>query len=815
MNWHCFLVMGLILNGLTSPLAGGVAGRAKAPLTFDQHIVPLLNEYCFGCHGNGKHKGDLALDTWSNEASAREDRKTWEKILQKIQAGEMPPEDERQPGSKERRQLVSWIEGTVLNCDCNRPDPGRVTVRRLNRAEYNNTVFDLLGVAFRPADDFPVDDSGYGFDNIGDALSTPGVLLEKYLAASERILDAALEPHGAVGSRTNRYPVDVLELGYNAKQRGDGWVALNSIEEDDVAVNFPVTQAGEYVIRVRAYARQDSTNSIKLTFMLGKQPVKIVPVETNQLAPRYYEASLTVPIGQQRFRAVVRRVKDGMPESEALKWKSGPHQKGAVFVEHLEIEGPLDLKPPRPPETHRRIFFRQPGAGDERQTAREILDRFARRAYRRPVSENELTRLVDLAETARKRCGHHEGESHCFEKGIRTALQAILVSPHFLFRGELQPEPDNPNAIHLVNEYALASRLSYFLWSSMPDDELFNLAGQGKLRRNLEPQVRRMLKDPKSRALVDNFAGQWLQLRNVDLMTPDPKTFAGFDEPLRAAMRRETELFFEHILREDRSVLEFLTADYTFVNRRLARHYGMTNDSRWPSLWNKNGSAGHVPASHAMAASEPVDPFVRVSLRRTPRRGVLTHGSILLITSNPTRTSPVKRGKWVLDNLLNAPPPPPPPNVPELKERKDFPGTLRQRLERHRTDAVCAACHARMDPIGFGLENFDGIGAWRTLDDDAPVDSKGKLASGETFTGAEELALLLAKEKRDQFVRCLADKMLTYGLGRGLEYFDKCALDEIGRNLPRRGYRFSALVMEIVKSAPFQMRRGDDGKRSP
>jgi mono/diheme cytochrome c family protein len=744
--------------------------------TFNASIVPLLNQYCYECHGNGKHKGDVTLDGWKSAADTLADHKTWERVLQMVGNHEMPPRTKPQPSVAQRELLTKWIEVAVFNCDCDHPDPGRVTVRRLNRVEYNHTIRDLLGVNFQPADDFPVDDSGYGFDNIGDALSLPPILMEKYLAAAEKILTAAIGLHADAHPKATRYPVDLLEVGYNAKQRGDGWVALNSIEEDDVAVGYEVPVEAEYAVRVHAYARQDSTNTIKLTFMLDQKPIHMAELETNQTAPRIYEARVTAPAGKHRFRAVVRRVKDGLPEAEALKWKTGPQQKGAVFVEWLELVGPFNVRSQQVEKTRKRLHLRQPARGREKEAARGILANFARRAYRRPVTKVEQDRVVALAQEAWLR-----GDS--FEEGVGLGLQAILVSPHFLFRGELQPEPDNPKSVHPINEHALASRLSYFLWSTMPDDELFLQAARGSLRKNLDKQVNRMLRDPKSRALVDNFAGQWLQLRNLSLMTPDRQKFRKFDEPLRDAMRQETELLFETIMREDASILDFLNADYTFVNEHLAQHYGIS------------GVAG--------------DSFQRVSLRGTPRRGVLTQASILTLTSNPTRTSPVKRGKWVLDNLLNAPPPPPLPNVPELKEEKVLTGTLRQRMEQHRADPQCASCHARMDPLGFGLENFDGIGTWREKEGEFPIDATGSLVTGETFEGPIELLSILAIEKREQFVRCLADKMLTYALGRGLEYYDKCALDQITRNLARKDYRFSALILEIVKSVPFQMRRGD------
>jgi hypothetical protein len=784
---------------------------------FDKTVAPLLSRYCFGCHGNGKHKGDVRLDAWPDEAARLADRETWKRVLQVVQNHEMPPENKPQPSAKERGHLAQWIDRAVFECDCERPDPGRVTLRRLNRTEYNNTIRDLLGVDFKPAEDFPVDDSGYGFDNIGDALSMPPVLIEKYLAAAQSALDIALGSGEAAKVTLKRYPVDALEVGYNAKQHGDGWVALNSIEEDDVVVKFQVTAPGEYAWRIHAYARQNGTNPMVLTFMRGNRPVEIVDVETNKAEPAVYEARTKLEAGTHRLRAVVRRNKNGLSEAKALEWKTGKEQKGTVFVDWLEVEGPL--MPPSLQETRRRIFSRAPERGKELPTARSILESFVRRAYRRPPTRKEMDRLVALAEAAWKR-----GES--FEQGVTVALQAVLVSPHFLFRGELQPEPDNPKAVHFISDYALASRLSYFLWSTMPDERLFALAERGALRRNLASEVKRMLQDPKSHALVENFAGQWLQLRNLNAVSPDREKYKDFDEALRAAMRRETETLFETIQREDRSVLEFLSADYTFVNERLARHYGLSFGTNRPGvakLAGEKAKAKLVGEKRGKGEREKLTPapslpfslstdrevWQRVSLRGTPRRGVLAQASVLTLTSNPTRTSPVKRGKWVLENLLNAPPPPPPPNVPELKEGKELNGSLRERMEQHRADSLCASCHARMDPIGFSLEHFDGIGAWREKDDEAAIDDSGSLVTGEAFVGASGLTDLLLKSKKDQFVRCLADRMLTYALGRGLEYYDKCALDEITKGLAKKDYKFSALVLEIVQSTPFQKRRGD------
>ena len=707
------LVQRLLHNTFTLFIFFGLLlARAVLAVTYESHVLPILSQYCYGCHGNGKHKGDVALDK-----VIPADEKIWDRVLNVLERHEMPPRNKPQPAGEQRQLITKWIESAVFGIDCDRPNPGKVTMRRLNRAEYNNTIRDLLGVDFKPADDFPVDDSGHGFDNIGDVLSMPPLLIEKYLAAADRIIAAAFSP-----AATNRYSVDALEVGYNAKRRGDGWVALNSIEEDDVAIAVEVPAAAEYRMRVHA----DATNAITLTFMVDKQPMKMMEIRSNDL----YEARFTVPPGRHRFRAVVRRNKDALPEAQALKWKSGPNQKGTVFVEWLEVQGPFGDATLTLPS---------------RKGAKQFLERLATRAYRRPITRAELQRLAELGKV-----------------DVTIALRAILVSPHFLYRGE-------PS----VDEYALASRLSYFLWSSMPDEELFMHARKGTLRKNLDKQVLRMLADPKARALTENFAGQWLQFRNLVNVTPDQKMFSTFDDELRDAFRKETELFFERVVREDRSVLDFLTADETFVNRRLARHYGIDTVQG--------------------------EQFELISLRNTHRRGVLTQGSVLALTSNPTRTSPVKRGKWVLENLLNAPPAPPPANVPQLKEGKELTGTLRERMEQHRADPMCASCHERMDAIGFALENFDAIGRWREKDGESPID-----ASSEEFKGAEELLSVLASEKKDQFVRCLADKLLTYALGSGLERYDKCALDRICAALAKQNYRFSVLVLEIVKSAPFQ-----------
>ncbi len=454
----------------------------------------------------------------------------------------------------------------------------------------------------------------------------------------------------------------------------------------------------------------------------------------------------------------------------------------SLTVSKFEVDGPLGPLPFEAlPLAHRQLFVARPKLGasaEERaDAARQVIRHFANRAFRRPVKDDEVDRLMQLWSMADK-----DGES--FEESIQLALEAVLVSPHFLFRVETDPASDDAGAKHQINDYELATRLSYFIWSSMPDDELRAACGEGKLRKNgtLEEQIRRMLKDPKAQALVDNFAGQWLQTRRISSITPDKSVFPKFDDDLRGAMKKESELFFLHVMSEDRSVLDFLDCDYTWANERLAKLYGIS------------GVSG--------------DEFRKVSLAGTHRGGLLTEAAVLLITSNPGRTSPVKRGKWVLETLLGAPPPSPPPNVPALPDDKKAPltGTLRQRMEQHRADPICASCHKTMDPLGFGLENFDAIGGWRSEDGGQSIDASGVLPGGIKFDGVEGLREIL-KAKKDQFARCLAEKMLTYALGRGLEDFDDAAVDQIAHAAAANDYRFSSFVIEIARSAPFQMRR--------
>lgn len=750
---------------------------AQAQVELHSKVLPVLNQHCWDCHGDGATKGDVSLEGFTNVTAIVQDRKLWERVLHNIETGEMPPKKRKPLATEEKQVVTAWLDQVLFPVDPDRPDPGRVTLRRLNRSEYNNTIRDLVGVSFHPAEDFPEDDVGYGFDNIGDVLTLPPLLLEKYVEAAEEILAEAIVD----GPRP---PPSRLIPAVKFSGGNDAGPVRGLASNGDLEATVPLPHAGKYRVAVKAHGDQAGDEKVKMGVRVDDREVRIFEVPARSREPGVYEAEVEIAAPGDH-RLTVSFLNDFYEEKWVEKEREGgrPPKKEKVtadrnfWLHSATVTGPLEVELPLP-ESHVRIFAaRKPGQKEE-ASARAVVGEFARRAWRRPVTPAEVDRLLKLFQEARK-----QGDN--FEASVKHTLTAVLVSPHFLFRGELQPEPDNPKSVHPVNEYALASRLSYFLWSSMPDDELFDLAGRGKLRKNLEPQVRRMLADPKARALTDNFAGQWLQLRTLAILEPDRGKFPAFDNALRRDLRTETEKFFEAIIAGNRPVMEFLLADYTFVNERLARHYGLTN----------------VPVQG--------DDFVKVSLAGTPRQGLLTQGSILTLTSNPTRTSPVKRGKWVLENLLSTPPPPPPPNVPELEAGEKLTGTLRQRLVKHRENAMCASCHERMDPIGFALEHFDGIGAYRDTDGGEAVETDGQLSSGEAFRDHRELNQLLATAKRDDFYRCLTEKLLTYSLGRGLEYYDKPTVQGIVKQLQSGEGRFSDLVLGVVRSPAFQMRRGE------
>jgi hypothetical protein len=749
---------------------------AKSMTEFQKHVAPFLKKHCIECHGPGEQSAELAFHTFSDEKSIRKEQRTWEKVTRVLDSGVMPPKDHKiHPDKADSKRVVAWIDA-VFRVDCRLvDDPGRVTIRRLNRAEYNNTIRDLVGVDFNPAKDFPSDDVGYGFDNIGDVLSLPTLLMEKYLDAAETITDKAIVTVDS-SKTTKRFSGRNLKITSGGSPGPRDFQRLSSTGEVYATFNFP--QTGEYLLRAEAAADQAGTELAKMEFRIDGKKIKVFDVKKHRV-PDEYEIKVRVTKGRRKFAAAF------INDYYNPKAKNPQQRDRNLAVRFLEIKGPLGLPAKNLPTTHTRILFTKPGAKKTvAQAAREILTKFATRAFRRPATTDEINKLVRLVEFVIK-------QNDSFERGIQVAVQSVLVSPHFLFRVENDPNPNNAQSKHSVKDYELASRLSYFLWSSMPDSQLFQLAAKGELHRPevLEKQVQRMLADPKANAVTQNFAAQWLNLRILDTVTPDTKRFPTFNGKLRSAMRQETELFFQEVMTKNRSILDFLDGNFSFLNERLAKHYGV------PGV--KGDQFRKVEFTGALAKQ---------------RAGVLTHASILTITSNATRTSPVKRGKWILANIFDTPPPPPPPGVPELDEKKIATGklSLRKQFEIHRQNPVCASCHDKMDALGFGFENFNAIGSWREKDGKAPVDSSGTLPSGKSFSGPVELVRIL-KQQKAEFARCFTRKLLTFALGRGLEDYDKCAVDEIIQKAAKTNYRFTTIVTEIVKSKPFLMRRGDDG----
>jgi hypothetical protein len=663
----------------------------------------------------------------------------------------MPPDGKPRPSAMQIAAVTQWIQQQYALQDSQAaPDPGRLTAHRLNRYEYNNTVRDLLAVNLRFADDFPPDPYGYGFDNIGDVLSLSPILTEKYMRAAERVAKAAI-PLGP--------PEKVVSTRYESEAMGQQFHLHVQTMHD-----FPVT--GVYDLRLGWEQGELKGTLMSGHIYLDGKEVLNQPIVVNPTMDRaIYARNLTVSQGPHLFEV---RMEAAPPEQQPHKLIAPP------YPTVMEVVGPLKQLPREQTESYKRIFFKGSAAGQNRAVyAREILARLAHRAYRRPVTAREVDQLAGLAKLVQSQGGSFEG-------GIQVALEAMLMSPNFLFRIEQDPPQD---AIHRVSDTELASRLSYFLWSSMPDDELLSLGEKNRLHdpQVLHAQVARLLASPKSHSLASNFAGQWLGTRNLAFNKPDAKTFPEYDPELRDAMRTETEMFFQTVMNEDHSILDFLDGKFTFVNERLARLYGIS------------GVDGRE--------------FRRVNLDGTERSGVLTQASVLTISSYPTRTSPVVRGKWVLENIFNTPPPAPPPNVPALEQQGGGANvSVRKKLEAHRANAVCAGCHSRMDPLGFGLENYDAMGRWRDDEGELPIDANGRLPDGRTFTGASELKGILRADS-PKFCRALTEKLLTYALGRGVDSHDQAAIDKIVQRLQQHDYRFSELVGGIVDSAPFQMRR--------
>jgi hypothetical protein len=816
---------GLLAIVVLSPASRGAEDQVAA--RFRDEIQPVLADRCYACHGGGIKKGGVSLEQAESDETLLRDRTFWWKVLKNVRAGIMPPAKQPRPTAEEVRLLEDWVKRGVFGLDPSGPDPGRVTIRRLNRVEYRNTIRDLLSYDFRADEEFPPDDTGYGFDNIGDVLTVSPLLLEKYIQAAESIVASAVPTISKV------VPVRTFT---GSEFRGESFGSADRMslyKPAKVSREFKAEHAGTYhlVLQLRVKGEFNfDPGRCRLVFKAGDR--ELLRKEFGWASGKTERFEFT-----EKWQAGAKPLTFELEPLTAVEKKKSSVDMRVVSV---EVEGPLEKEHWVRPKNFDRIFTRDDPKTDpeRRRYAREVLGRFATRAFRRPVDEPMLDRLVAMAE------GVYRQPGKSVEQGIAQAMVVVLASPRFLFRVERAEPGEADRPFGLVDEFALASRLSYFLWSTMPDEELLRLAGRGELRKNQAAQVRRMLADPRAEMLFQNFPGQWLQARDVDGIAiearavlarddgeekalkkemeefrallarrqaeaakakalaakgqtpPRPTPFvrprflrkprAELDEPLKVAMRRETEMFFASVVRDDRSVLDLLDSDYTFLNEKLAKHYGVPG----------------VTGSEMRRVSLPKD---------SPRGGLLTQGTVLVVTSNPTRTSPVKRGLFLLDNILGTPPPPPPPDLPLLEESekgfKDKEPSLREVLAVHRAKPLCSSCHSRMDPLGLALENFNAMGMWREKERGQPLDTEGTLITGEPFKDVRDLKRILKNERRLDFYRCLTEKLLTYALGRGLEYYDVETVDRIVDRLEREGGRFSALLTGVIESAPFQKRR--------
>ena len=769
------------------PLAGQQASAST--ITSASEARAILDQYCVTCHNDRLRTAQLSLES-VELTNPGAHSVPLEKAVRKLRLGSMPPLGRPRPEPAQYAALATWMESELDRAAAAAPNPGRTeNLHRLNRAEYQNAIRDLLdleGLDFATL--LPRDDASYGFDNIAGVLGMTPTHLDRYLDAARAI---------------SRIAVGDVTL----PPSGETYIVPPDLSQDDRLADLPFGTRGgtrirryfpadgEYIVRFQAFTgiglSEAEPNFIELSVdgervffeEMEQAPIRHTITGADIRANTDWEMRIPIKAGLRDVAVTFVQTTSGQLENLLQPFLRPPGVasfrltrmggNAGPYVGQISFSGPFDVSGPGDTPSRRRIFTCRPADGSEEATcARSILAPLARRAYRRPATDAEVDILFEFFNE-----GRAVGD---FERGIQVALERLLASPDFLFRVVDDPPDADPGTAYRISDLALASRLSFFLWSSIPDDALLDVAIRGELKNPsvLLQQVRRMLADPRSEALISNFAGQWLRLRNLPGVDRSVLMFPDFDDNLRRAMRRETELLFESVIRDDRSVLDLLNADFTFVNERLARHYGMPN----------------VYGSH----------FRRVPVIDPNRRGILGHASILTVTSQSNRTSPVTRGKWILENLLGAPPPTPPDNVPLLDDT-ELVGTLRQRMEQHRRNPVCAACHKVMDPLGFSLENFDPLGSWRNLDAGFPVDAGGGMPDGSTFEGVSGLRAAL-HAKADVFVSTLTEKLLIYALGRGIEHYDMPAVREIVRSGAEHDYRFSSLVEGIVKSLPFQMR---------
>ncbi|HEV3007352.1 MAG TPA: DUF1592 domain-containing protein [Pirellulales bacterium] len=830
------------------------AAEGDRAASFRNDVNPILAQFCHECHGEGTATADVSFDDFKSDEELLGARERWWKAFKQLRAGLMPPRDHERPSAEETRRILDWIKTAVFEIDPRDPDPGQVTIRRLNRAEYRNTIRDLLGVEFDAQAEFPPDEGAHGFDNLGDAQTMSPLLLEKYIAAAKSIVAravptvAGVAPEKAIDGASFRPiarrgddegaagagPDAAAPNGAGSQStQGKGDVTLSFYQPASVVAQVAAEHAAAYQLVVHLSANEKYVdgvfdyNKCRLTFQVDGQVLLEREFSRQEGKSFDFDFDQAWEAGEHELKFDLTPLTPDEKQTRSL----------SLRIKSVTVRGPMGKEHWVRPQNYERFFARDvpDDPAGRRQYASEILRGFATRAFRRPVDAQTVERLAALAESIDGR------EGQTFEAGVAGAMTAVLASPRFLFREEAV-EADPPARYALVDEHSLASRLSYFLWSTMPDEELFRRAAERKLRENLADQVKRMLADPRSGQFVRNFVGQWLQARDIDSVNinafailsreekPDPEAerrrarfrelrgkpadslteaekseleearksffssrgrFRRFelDGELRRAMRQETEMLFAHVVEQDRSLLELIDCDYTFLNERLAKHYAIDG----------------VEGSEMRRVSLPAD---------SPRGGVLTQGTVLAVTSNPDRTSPVKRGLFILDNLLGMPPPPPPPNIPPLEEAtKQISGrtpSLREALELHRTRPLCSSCHDRMDPLGLGLENFNALGLYRESRPDRPIDAAGQLMTGESFADVRALKRILANERRADFYRCVTEKLLTYALGRGLDYHDAHTVDMIAERVEQAGGRFSALLLGTIESAPFQKSRATE-----
>ena len=857
-------------------------------------IVPFVEKHCVHCHGEKKPKGDVSLHAFKDEASILKARKTWIRVLDQLRSGEMPPQGRPKPSFDDAERFTKAVHGIFERFDRTaKPDPGVVTMRRLNKAEYVNTVRDLVGVTIPLAEDFPADQMGHGFDNIADVLTLSTLQLERYLASAEAIVKAVIvvgEPPAPASQQHNgssrfdgpsygpkyddrgRIQRDAKGALIPEKQRlpvvaGDSWRIF--YDKGPLQKRFDqLVDRGEYKLIAKLQGLFVGDEPPKFALLVnGKEVMRDVCSEKAE------EYSVTIRLAPGAISLGVSLLNEFTDPGDPAK------RRGIVLHS-------LKLVSPAIPESHEQFFAGSKTLTGDAKT-RFVLERFATRAYRRPSTKEEVDRLLRIVHQAEK-ISHYKltaksigklqaakipgdviGRLKAMEKDasideerfvkslrqrltdemfkkhltailevaekipqpwegqIGLAMKAVLCSPKFLYRVELDARPIEKDA-HPIDDYQLASRLSYFLWSTMPDQELFDLAAKKQLHQNLPAQVKRMVADPRSKALFDNFATQWLGLRRLQEFTPAPQVLPDFSNirargnwaDLRSDMLTETGLFFSEIVREDRSIFDLIDARFTYVNQRLAQLYdiGDTNgNSAKPKAKPINPPGKPIPSIELFESGQDSgtvvrthNPFVRVNLENTRRGGILTQASVLAVTSHPTGTSLVKRGHWVLEQILGTPPPPPPPNVPSLEDTKsEKPLTVRQQVEQHRKNPNCAGCHARIDPIGFAFENFDVLGRYREKDGDQMIDTVGELPGGKKFNGPDELKAILKGEK-ELFSRNLTEKLLVYATGRGLDFYDRRTVDGILIELQKQDYRFQSLLTAIVQSDAFRLRRGKD-----